>query len=646
MKRPHARSGFLVGLFSVLLVLLLVAGVLMHRWINRASEVDRQEQRALLMAAMRSFQGDFSATMQEVVPSFWSAPRLETDTAMEAYVAELYSYWQSTARQPQLVDAVSLGTIMPDGATTFRRFRPEEGQFEEHEWPVWLESFRDLLKQRVQMGGALEVFRDLLKLRVQIEGAPSPFPGFPLLLVEDHPVIVLSLDASTPPRVLLDSGSPAGVDPRRGPERFPPERATIRPNQPGPSAQLIGWCFLELDADYILTQLLPALAVRHFGMTSLSSYRIAVVTGDGQRILYTSDPSLTTEDLASVDATMPLFIPRPRGGPGPPNPGGPGLMDHRPDRGPDRAGGPPFGLGGENPPNGPLAFNLRINTWHLVARHQSGSIEAVVSASRRRNLIIGFGILFLLGSSIVALLVAAERSRTLAKRQMEFVAGVSHELRTPLSVIQSAGFNLARGLVEDSSRVRQYGTAIQTEGRRLSDMIEQMLSYAGIQSGRKQYDLRPIQVLEVIECALSEYASAFREAGWEVEKEVEEDLPPVLGEASALESAVKNLLHNALKYAPTGKWLRVSARANRSRKKTEIEVTVEDHGPGIDPSDLPHLFEPFYRGQKIVASAVPGAGLGLSLVRRHIQAHRGRVTVNSSPGKGTAVTLHLPVHEA
>ena len=94
--------------------------------------------------------------------------------------------------------------------------------------------------------------------------------------------------------------------------------------------------------------------------------------------------------------------------------------------------------------------------------------------------------------------------------------------------------------------------------------------------------------------------------------------------------------------AAAAKWLRVSARAARNGNQGEVQVTVADHGPGIDARDLPRLFEPFYRSAKVLASPIPGAGLGLSIVRRHAQAHRGRVTVNSATGQGAAFTLHLP----
>src|SRR5260221_8575369 len=105
---------------------------------------------------------------------------------------------------------------------------------------------------------------------------------------------------------------------------------------------------------------------------------------------------------------------------------------------------------------------------------------------------------------------------------------------------------------------------------------------------------------------------------------------------------MKNLLENALKYAARGKWLSVSACATQARKGSEVQITVADRGPGIAPKDLPHIFEPFYRGQS-VAATTSGTGLGLCLVERDLRALGGSVTVQSAPGEGTSFTLHLPV---
>ena len=280
--------------------------------------------------------------------------------------------------------------------------------------------------------------------------------------------------------------------------------------------------------------------------------------------------------------------------------------------------------------------------WRLATRHRTGSLDAVLQSERRQNLLIGFGVLSLLFGSVALLVVTTQRARNLAKRQLEFVAGVSHELRTPLSVIQSAGFNLASGRVAEAARVKQYGATIQHEGQRLAEMVEQMLSYAGIQAGRKQYHFQPVHLPELIERALAEYQSAFTEQGWHIEQDVAADLPALNADAQALESALKNLLHNALKYAALGKWLRLSARQHGN----EIQLTVADHGPGIAAEDLRNLFEPFYRGQGMAASAIAGAGLGLSILQEHIKAHGGRISVETAPDQGAAFTIHLPVLQA
>ena len=122
--------------------------------------------------------------------------------------------------------------------------------------------------------------------------------------------------------------------------------------------------------------------------------------------------------------------------------------------------------------------------WTLLAQHQSGSLEAAVAATRRRNLGISFGMLMLLSVSVVMLTVSSRRAQRLARQQMEFVAGVSHELRTPVAVIRSAARTSPQGVVGGADRVKRYGQMIGREARRLGDMVERVLQYAGIESGR------------------------------------------------------------------------------------------------------------------------------------------------------------------
>ena len=113
-------------------------------------------------------------------------------------------------------------------------------------------------------------------------------------------------------------------------------------------------------------------------------------------------------------------------------------------------------------------------------------------SARRRNLLVSSSILALLGVSVGFLVVTTRRAQELARQQMEFVAAVSHELRTPLAVIRSAADNLADGVVHDDAQVRKYGELVRGEGRRLTEMVEQILEFAGIQSGQRSFALRPV----------------------------------------------------------------------------------------------------------------------------------------------------------
>ena len=389
------------------------------------------------------------------------------------------------------------------------------------------------------------------------------------------------------------------------------------------STEVVGWCFIELDAQSLKQQFLPGLVERHFGGATLSRYRLAVLAGKPGQLIYASDPSLSLESFNKVDLAASLFRPQGRfgfrlrgGGISPPDPI---AGDSQPE--------PRSPL---NPASRDGSANSGGNSWQLLARHRLGSIEVEVNKTRYRNLAIGFGILLLMTGSIMTLILSTQRARALARQQMEFVAGVTHELRTPLSVIQSAGFNLSHGVAGQTEKVQQYGTVIQTESRRLSDMVERILNYAGIQSGREQYQFQLTEISPLLQKLLTEYQKNFQEGGWIVEQHIDEALPPVLADVRALESAFRNLIENALKYATAGKWLRLTAVSALSRK--EVVVTVADRGPGIDPADLPHIFEPFYRGKKVLASSVPGAGLGLSLLRRYLKAHGGSGQIGEFAG--------------
>jgi signal transduction histidine kinase len=257
---------------------------------------------------------------------------------------------------------------------------------------------------------------------------------------------------------------------------------------------------------------------------------------------------------------------------------------------------------------------------------------------RRRNLLISSGILGLLAVSVGFVLLSARRAERLAAQQVEFVAGVSHELRTPLAVIRSAGENLADGVISDAAQVKRYGTLVRDEGQRLTDLVEQVLAYAGIQSQHAAAARRPSAPSDIVALGIAQSREAIDRSGVRVDVDVPADLPRVLADSSALGRAVANLVTNAIKYGGSAGWVGISARAHGR----ELAVTVSDRGPGIAPADLPHIFDPFYRAASVVAAQIHGTGLGLTVVQGIARAHGGRVTVTSALGEGSAFTIHLP----
>ena len=628
--RTHLSLIFL----AVTAAILLVAGIFIYRWINRLSQLDRQNDQANLEAGMMNLERGFSTEMAEMVVSFRPISRTRAEKSWGTNLLESYSQWRTTARWPQLIHSVSIAVRPQNGKLSFETFEPGTGGFSPRDWP-----------------SSLSVFQDTLKNDALIHNFRLPFlpRGFASLLVEGTPVLAVPLFSPLAGKEFYSSETetrPPG--PARGLLLAPSEP----PDRPGPpewsriqalhlaNFELTGWCFLNLDLATLKSHVFPTLVQQSFGVSGLAKYHVGIITGNPPQIIYASDPSLTAASFSVYDAKVTLYAPRMRFG------------AHRSGRGfharyPRSAGRPdlaeePGPPGPPPPPGWRIRASADPRAWQLVARDQRGSLDAEVNANLHANLAIAFGTLFLLALSIGMLVIAAHRARLLAHRQMEFVAGISHELRTPLTVIESAAHNLARGLVGDPERVQQYGQAIQNEGRRLSNLIQQTLGYAALQSGRQHYEFMPVSVTEILDRAWTSFAPSFEEGGWVVEKEVSPDIPPVRADPQVLESAIKNLFSNALKYASQGKWLRITARPVHRWRGKEVVITVEDRGPGIDLGDLPHIFEPFYRGRKVVASATSGAGLGLSLVASHLLAHQGHVAAQNLKPRGVKFMLYLP----
>ncbi len=413
------------------------------------------------------------------------------------------------------------------------------------------------------------------------------------------------------PGLVLDESIPAVIAPRM---RWRGMVSRGAPSE-GPGAPAV--VIAVLDLNYLRSTLAPELVRRHFSRSGVRDYEVELVSrSDPHNVIYASARGLPADFVSQADTVQGLLDPRPDA-----RPPGPGFFRRTFGRFRHSAAGP---------------------GWELAVRHRMGSLEAVVNQARWRNLGIGFAILLLLGVGMAVLVIYTGRARRLARLQMEFVAGVSHEFRTPLAVICSAGDNLAHGVVASPEQVRRYGSVVRDEGRRLTAMVEQTLGFAGIQAGRMQFQFQPVEVHELVDQAIAACEPDIAEAGCEIETDIRPNLPPILGDATRLAQCLRNLLSNALKYGRESRWIGLRAEQASGEQGEEVRLTVEDRGPGIGREDLPHIFDPFYRGRNAVSAQIQGAGLGLSLVRHIVEAHGGKVEVRSTPGQGSRFTLHLP----
>lgn len=292
-----------------------------------------------------------------------------------------------------------------------------------------------------------------------------------------------------------------------------------------------------------------------------------------------------------------------------------------------------------------MEVNRRFETlWEMSIRHRAGSLDKAVGASRFRHMLISFAALVLLAVSGFMLKRAARNARRLAHLQLEFVAGVTHELRTPLAVIRSAGENLADGVVSGSDQVKEYGRLVTKEGKRLSNMVEQVLAFAGMQTDKMALKKEPMNLKEMIVESLEELEAGMSGTEFFISASISDDLPEIFADRYAIRTIFRNLLDNALKYSRKDGSVEVLGTMDEENGQPFCRIAIQDNGLGISPDDLPHVFEPFYRGRQARQSQIHGNGLGLSLVKRAVEAHGGRITVESTQGQGSVFTVYLPIH--
>ncbi|HYN19933.1 MAG TPA: HAMP domain-containing sensor histidine kinase [Thermoanaerobaculia bacterium] len=289
-------------------------------------------------------------------------------------------------------------------------------------------------------------------------------------------------------------------------------------------------------------------------------------------------------------------------------------------------------------------FSFVFTNWKigLASRHATAGQVA------RRSFLVNLGLSAALGTvllgGIILALRTASREMKLSQMKNDFVSNVSHELRTPLASVRVFGELLRLGRVESQDKVREYGEYIETESRRLTQLINNLLDFASIESGRKSYKLEQVDLAELVSETLRTFGVRLRQNGFRLVFDGPAGpLPPLRIDPGAIAQSLSNLLDNAVKYShqTADKEIRVAVR----REGDWIAISVQDHGVGIPRDEQKKIFDRFHRVGTGLVHDVKGSGLGLSIVQHIVQAHHGQVKVESRVGEGSTFSMLLPIEE-
>jgi len=267
--------------------------------------------------------------------------------------------------------------------------------------------------------------------------------------------------------------------------------------------------------------------------------------------------------------------------------------------------------------------------------------DPVAQASMRNRIIYGvlLGVFYLtLVLGVIFTGRALYREARLSRLKTDFVSLVSHELRTPLTSIRMFIETLALGRVENPEQTRDVLRALAKETERLSQLIERVLDWARIESGRRSYRRERLEPQGLIDGTIEAFRAQRLDAPVQLSCELEPNLPALYVDREAITGALLNLMQNAFKYAGVEK--RIAVRAKAEQRGVAIEV--EDNGPGIPVRERRRIFDRFYRVDGLLTRQTEGSGLGLSIAKRIVEAHGGKISVKSELGKGSCFIMHLP----
>jgi two-component system phosphate regulon sensor histidine kinase PhoR len=227
--------------------------------------------------------------------------------------------------------------------------------------------------------------------------------------------------------------------------------------------------------------------------------------------------------------------------------------------------------------------------------------------------------------------------RNLQTTRRELIGNISHEFRTPLAGIKAMVETLRDGAVDDKEAALDFLTRIDSDVDRLTQLVAELTELSRIETGKAELKLEPVDLNQLTEEVIAQLSPQAERQKLKVQKKLAADLTPVSADRARVRQVMVNLLHNAVKFTPSGGKITITTRALEG----SVGVDIADTGVGIPAEDLPHVFERFYKGDK--ARAEEGTGMGLAIAKHIIEAHGGNIRVESEEGRGSTFSFSLPL---
>lgn len=278
--------------------------------------------------------------------------------------------------------------------------------------------------------------------------------------------------------------------------------------------------------------------------------------------------------------------------------------------------------------------------YDLGIQMRGNTIENLVRERTRTNIIllIVMDVILLLGAWFVFKNI--RKQIRLNQLKTDFISNVSHEIRTPLALINMYSETLEMGRVPNEDKKMEYYKVINTEANRLSRMVNKILNFSRIERGKREYHFINCNLNTELELMLENYRQHFDQNGFDIKFEVDNALPELKLDKEAVAEAIINLIDNAMKYSSDNKRIDISTKVEGEF----VFVRVQDYGIGIAKKDQALVFDKFFRVTSgNLALKAKGSGIGLSIVKHIMEAHHGKVELESSLGKGSCFSLIFPI---